>query len=468
MYCTGDLGRWREDGQIEFLGRVDHQVKINGFRIEPGEVEAQLLERADVRRAVVVVREDIPGVRRLVAYLVAAPRCRTSAGEILAWLRERLPTYLVPSAVVWLDKIPTNAHDKVDRAALPAPEEGLPASLANPSTETERLLLALVSEILGPVKIGANDNLFTLGFDSLAAARLVSRIRTETGRIVRVRALFADPTVAGLAAALDGVGSNRSTSFGLEVLLPLSTTGHAPPVFCVHPGSGLGWAYAGLTRWVGDRPVYALQARSLTRQNEAAVSVAAMANDYIDVIREVQQYGPYNLIGWSFGGIVAHAMTARLAAEGQSVGLLAVLDSFPTCRWTTLKDEEIRSGVLEALGLPEDAVPDGVLTAELVVGAARRIRHRITDLDYATVSALIRSATHHMHLMDAYRAPEVRGDLLVFEATVRTSPAPDLAAEWAPLVDGKVDIRPVPVRHEEMLNPDALSVIGPQLRRLLG
>lgn len=118
MYHTGDLGRWREDGQIEFLGRVDHQVKINGFRVEPGEAEAQLLERADVRRAVVVVREDVPGVRRLVAYLVAAPGARKSAREVLVRLRERLPSYLVPDAVVWLDTIPTNAHDKVDRAAL--------------------------------------------------------------------------------------------------------------------------------------------------------------------------------------------------------------------------------------------------------------------------------------------------------------------------------------------------------------
>jgi hypothetical protein len=112
-------------------------------------------------------------------------------------------------------------------------------------------------------------------------------------------------------------------------------------------------------------------------------------------------------------------------------------------------------------------VPDGDLTAELVVGAARRIGHVLADLDHTTVSALIRSANHHVHLMDVHQAPAVPGDLLAFEATVRTSPAPDLAAEWGPLVGGKIDIRPVPVRHEDMFGPDALSVIGPQLQRHL-
>lgn len=467
MYRTGDLGRWREDGQIEYLGRVDHQVKINGYRVEPGEVEAKLLERADVRRAVVVVREDVPGMRRLVAYLVAAPGAPTSASEVLAWLRERLPTYLVPDAVVWLDTIPTNAHDKVDRAALPPPDEERLAFLAEPRSDTERRLLALVIDTLGRVEIGVHDNLFAVGCDSLAAARLVSRIRTETGNTVPVRALYASPTVAGLAAALDGKGPDMRTSFGLGILLPLATAGEAPPLFCVHPGSGLGWAYAALTRWVGDRPLYALQARSLTRSDEAAISVAAMAKEYLDVLRAIQQHGPYQLMGWSFGGVVAHTMAAHLAADGESVGLLAVLDSFPRRRWTTLSNDDVRSAVLEALGLPEDAVPDGDLTAELVVGAARRIGHVLADLDHATVSAVIRSANHHVHLMDAHQAPPVPGDLLAFEATVRTSPAPDLALEWAPLVGGKIDIRPVPVRHEDMFGPDALSLIGPELRRRL-
>ncbi|MBV9847679.1 MAG: AMP-binding protein [Kutzneria sp.] len=467
MYRTGDLGRWRGDGQIEYLGRVDHQVKINGFRVEPAEVEAQLIARADVRRAVVVVREDVPGVRSLVAYVVAAPGARASTADLLAGLRERLPNYLVPDAVVWLDTIPTNAHDKVDRAALPAPEHQRRAPTAGPRTDAERRVLALVSEILGRADVAVEDNLFALGCDSLAAARLVSRIRTDTGHTVGVRTLYATPTVAGLAAALDGAGSGARAPSGLEVLLPLASGGEGPPVFCVHPGSGLGWAYAALTRWVDDRPVYALQARSLTQPDEAATSVDAMAGHYLDVVREIQPDGPYHLVGWSFGGVVAHAMAARLATENRSVRLLAVLDSFPIRRWTTLSDDDIRRGALDGLGLPADAVADGDLTVELVVAAARRIGNVLADLDHATVSALIRTAVHHVHLMDAHRAPHVSGDLLAFEATVRTSPLPDLSAEWAPLVGGTVDVRQVAVRHEDMLGPEALAVIGPELRRRL-
>ncbi|MFV2115550.1 condensation domain-containing protein, partial [Micromonospora sp. LOL_025] len=218
MYRTGDLGRWREDGQIEYLGRVDHQVKINGFRVEPAEVEAQLVERADVHRAVVVVREDVPGVRRLVAYVVATPGAQTSTAELLAGLRERLPNYLVPGAVVWLDKIPTNAHDKVDRAALPAPEYGALALSRAGGSPAEQLMSDLFAEALGRSRVGVDDGFFDLGGHSLLAAKLVNRIRVVFRTEIGIRDVFQVLTPAGLVRRIRELA-------GVPVRPPLVATG---------------------------------------------------------------------------------------------------------------------------------------------------------------------------------------------------------------------------------------------------
>src|SRR6185503_16700660 len=203
MYRTGDLGRWLGDGNIEFLGRSDFQVKIRGFRIELGEIEARLAEHAGVREAVVLVREDAPGEKRLVAYVAGDD---TAGAEVLrAHLGERLPEYMVPAAYVRLDALPLTPNGKVDRRALPAPEgDAFPArGYEAPSGKVEEAVAAIWAELLGAERVGRRDHFFERGGHSLLAVRVVSRVRQALGVEAAPGDLFERPVLADFARGLE-------------------------------------------------------------------------------------------------------------------------------------------------------------------------------------------------------------------------------------------------------------------------
>jgi acyl carrier protein len=202
MYRTGDLGRWLADGTVEFLGRMDTQVKIRGFRIEPGEVEAALQAHPQVRQAVVLVREDRPGDKRLVAYCTfEGDGPGVDPAALREHLLQRLPDYMVPSAFVPLQALPLTPHGKLDRRALPAPEDDAYDARAYepPQGEAEMALAALWSELLGIERIGRHDNFFALGGHSLLAVQLMSRVHDQLGVQLPMSRLFAQPTLSQLA-----------------------------------------------------------------------------------------------------------------------------------------------------------------------------------------------------------------------------------------------------------------------------
>ncbi|HLL48703.1 MAG TPA: amino acid adenylation domain-containing protein, partial [Longimicrobiaceae bacterium] len=239
-YRTGDRVRWRADGELEYLGRVDQQVKVRGFRIEPGEVEAALAGHPEVREAAVVVRGDGPGGPRLVGYVVPEAGAEPAAAEVRRWLGGRLPEYMVPSALVVLAALPLTPAGKLDRRALPAPAEGDGDAHVPPRTPTEERLAATFAEVLKLERVGAGDDFFALGGHSLLATRVVARIRAGFGAEVPLRALFEAPTVAGLAERLDA-------------LLAAGPAPEAPPIVRVPRDGPLPLSFAQQRLWFLDR-----------------------------------------------------------------------------------------------------------------------------------------------------------------------------------------------------------------------
>ncbi|MEU5431757.1 amino acid adenylation domain-containing protein [Streptomyces sp. NPDC020719] len=466
MYRTGDLVRWDRQGRLDYLGRADDQVKIRGFRIELGEIEAALAGAPGVAQAAVAVRGDGPGGERLVGYAVpaqgAAAACEPDA--LRAHLAAVLPDHMVPSAFVVLDAFPRTPNDKLDRAALPAPDPARTAGTA-PRSPREKAIADLFAEVLGLPEgsVGADDGFFALGGHSLLAARLMSRVRETLGEELGVQDLFAAPTVAGLAARAATGRTDDEPTAPLITLQPGTAT--EPPLFCVHPGAGIGWVYRGLLDHLGpDRPVHALQARALSEPGARPASVAEMADDYAALIRTVQPSGPYHLLGWSFGALVAHAVAVRLREAGQEVAPPVLLDGYPGAEAGPMADP-LRE-LLDSLGYPTGSLPaTGPLSAPDFLRTARTEDGPLAALDERTVAALGETFVHHDTLATGHHPGVFDGDLtLVSAAHEADTPDPQT---WRPYLTGRITHHQAPCTHGEMMTPKAASEIGALLRQAL-
>ena len=467
MYRTGDVARWREDGQLEFAARADEQVKVRGYRVEPSEIAAALASHPSVRRAVVVAREDGPGDVRLIAYAVPGEgTTELDTRALRAHVAEQLPEYMVPSAVMAIDAIPLTPNGKLDRRALPAPD---PASIGRgraPRTPHEEVLCRLFAEILGLEWVGVDDSFFELGGHSLTAIRLRARISTVLGVEVPLRALFETPTVAGLAGRLDAGGADNA----LDVLLPLRTKGTRNPVFCVHAGSGLGWSYAGLLPYLDqDIPVYALQARGLTG-GKLPESVEEAARDYLEQILRIQPEGPYYLLGYSFGGAVAHAIAALLEEGGSEVGLLTLLDCFPISPAGRREVEEgmakasvadIYRAMLALFDVELDDAEAGQLGHESVMDVLRTKNTALAGLTEGEVSALLQVTMSNARLALESAPGLVSASTVIVAATGGEKDHKLEPGVWDPYITGDIYFQKVECQHTHMLNQEPLRQLGP-------
>ncbi|HEY4903815.1 MAG TPA: amino acid adenylation domain-containing protein [Candidatus Sulfotelmatobacter sp.] len=327
LYKTGDLARYLEDGQIEFVGRRDFQVKIRGFRVELGEIEAALAKHPAVRECIVAAREE-GNIKRLAAYVVPAAGATVDAGALRKFLKKQLPEYMVPPDFVRLEEFPLTPNGKVDRKALPAPQPGVVSESGHvaPTNFVEVQLVAMWEEILGKKPVGIRDNFFDLGGHSLLAVRLMRRIEQSFKRKLPLTTLFEAPTIEQFAALLQQERWTPSHSS----LVPIQPEGDRPPFFCIHGLGGTVLRFHALAQHMGtDRPFYGVQAQGLEGDRAFHTKVEEMAAFYIKEIRALQPEGPYHLGGYSLGGLIAFEMSRQLQADGQEVGLLALLDTYP-------------------------------------------------------------------------------------------------------------------------------------------
>jgi amino acid adenylation domain-containing protein len=328
LYKSGDLARRQSGGAIEFLGRLDEQVKLRGFRIELGEIEAVLRQHPALAEAVVLAREETPGDTRLVAYIVAKSDSAATVNELKDFLREKLPDYMVPTSFVALQALPMMPNGKVDRRGITSTTEAesrLDKILALPRDNLEGQLVRIWKQVLGTKEhIGVTDNFFDLGGHSLLAVRLMAQIHKWFGQELPLSILFEGATIDHLAEVLRG----RAAVQAPTPIVPIQPKGSRPPFFCVHTGSGEVLCYEPWARYLNeDQPFYGVQDHFAYKDGDPEISIEKMAAIYVEALRATQPVGPYLLGGWSFGGLVAFEMARQLRELGQDVPLLVLVDA---------------------------------------------------------------------------------------------------------------------------------------------
>jgi amino acid adenylation domain-containing protein len=400
LYLTGDRGRLRDDGALEFLGRLDRQVKIRGHRIELEEIEAAITRLPQVREAAVVMQGGTTDTRRLIAYVVRAKGEDGAPLNLWSGLRSILPEYMQPASIVWLPSLPFNASGKIDRRALStinaagAPRASAPVA---PRDMLEQMLVRIWEDLLGVQSIGVFDHFFDLGGDSLLAARLMDEIEGQTAVALPLAALFADDTIGALAGAL------REGSAALDALiLPFNDGGRRPPFVFLHGDlNGGGFYSRSLARELGpDQPVLLVQPHGI---NGAPVpeTIEAMAADRIGAVRERRPHGPYIVGGYCNGALVAFEMARQLIAEGERVPLVVMIEA------PALSVD--RASATAAVERYVTFAPDG---RARILGAQE-------------------SQTLYARAMAAYRAGRYPGELLILRSHLLDELEPEKG--WTPL-----------------------------------
>jgi amino acid adenylation domain-containing protein len=481
LYRTGDVARQLPDGTFDLLGRIDHQVKVRGFRIELGEIEAALARHPALEEAVVIVREDRPGDRWLVAYAVAAGE-RPTVEALRRFLLERLPGYMIPAAFVFLDSLPLTLNGKLDRRALPAPAREADdfAELAAPRDVLELELIAVWQEVLRTQPIGIRDDFFELGGHSLLAVRLTALLRQRFGRDVPLAVLFQQRTIEGLA----GVWRNGSQAAAtVSPLLTLRATGSLPALFLAHPAGGGLKGYQRLAQHLGpEHPIHGFHARGLMTEEEPYATLEEMASAYVDALRRFQPAGPYRLGGMSMGALVVFEMARKLEEQGEELALLALLDPPPPNLEAVAGLPEIDDVPLLALfafeaGLAIDTEPLGRLGDEerLVHVAEKAVEAGLvpeeaglkTGIEFLRRTLKVFKGSERASQRYVPGAYSGRVDLLLAAQTMEGGPKPQDDGGWSRLCSTPPVIHTVPGNHNTILREPNVRKVAELLRQLL-
>jgi amino acid adenylation domain-containing protein len=483
LYRTGDLARFLPDGVLEFLGRLDHQVKVRGFRIECGDIEAALRTHPQVGDAALVALEAHDGEKDLVAYCVPDGECLPPAADLRAHLSGQLPGYMIPSSYVSIEALPLSANGKLDRGALPRPPRGQPALRATASGVAEELS-RLWEEVLGVSLVRVTDDFFELGGQSLRAVRLFTEIERRYGVKLPISSLLEASTPELLARVIEGCETER----GQTSLVLIRAAGTQSPLFCVHAGGGEVVWYRGLAdRLPAGRPVYGFKAQGTDGRQPRHESVEAMAEHYLREMRVVQPAGPYYLAGFSFGGMVAFEMARQLRTSGEEVALVALLDAYGPghlkCeggsslrarirRWVfgTTKPWRERLGVIRWLKPSERRKWLLTLTHGLHASVSRGAPgwEEPREVDEAVLPADLRAVrgTLAQAAID-YRPESCGGPITLFRCEVQPfNSRVDPSLGWAPFAP-QLEIVTVPGSHSVVITEPWVRVLARKLQEFL-
>ncbi|GAA6623227.1 amino acid adenylation domain-containing protein [Scytonema sp. NUACC26] len=486
LYKTGDLARYLADGNIEFIGRQDYQVKIRGFRIELGEVEAVLNQHPSVVQTAVMACVDALGDKRLVAYVVPNQELEPVTSDLRGFLKEKLPEYMVPSAFVLLEALPLTPSGKVNRAALPAYDFSkldLEANFVAPRDELEQQIAQIWEEVLHRQPIGIRDNFFDLGGHSLLAVHVFAQIEQKFGKKLPLATLFQSGTVEALAIMLRfqeekaGVTSENETETFWSSLVKIQPYGSKPPLFLAHALGGETLCYRTLAMHLGrERPVYGLQPQGLDEKQPLLTSVEDMAALYIKEIQTVQPKGPYYLGGYSFGGAIAFEMAQQLYKQGETVAILAILDTIrPGCD----RRLSFRHRILEHI---ENFSQQGVNYLQYkLVGWREWIGFHI-QYQYKKLMGIPEPVTKddkYLEIMDTnakalnqYTFQTYPGQMTLMRTSDKdrddaTGMLYDPLFGWGDLVRGGIDVQHIPGSHYTLLEEPHVRVLAEKLKNCL-
>jgi amino acid adenylation domain-containing protein len=493
LYKTGDLARYRRDGQLEFLGRRDHQVKIRGYRIELGEIEAVLAQHPAIAEVVVMAQPDEQDGKQLVAYLVAKSEHSLVMPELRAYLRQKLPDYMVPTHFVPLAALPQTANGKIDRHALPLPtvdRAQLAVPYAAPRTTTEETLAAIWQKILKVEKVGVRDRFFELGGHSLQAVALVAEVFSAFAQIIPLVTLYENPTIEHMAQVVE---RHRTGGATWTPLLATQPQGTKPPFFGILRSGMTRVNFQSLSQELGtEQPFYTLSAPGLDGRHPPFTHIPDLAAHYVAAMRTVQPEGPYYLGGYSFGGLVAYEVARQLRTQGEEVALLAILDMVaPVYALSPDMAADGLSSLLETMATIEGVFQTSLaLTAEDLAplssderlelcwqrlqaanvlpqdADATLIRH-MANFEQATVQSLASypaEAQPSGQAMVIFRAAETAVNSFVGSLPVIYE-MPDLG--WSQFVSGPITVHTVPGDHFSMLASANAQTLAAQLRDYL-
>lgn len=333
LYQTGDLVRWLPDGNLEYLGRCDEQIKIHGYRVELGEIENALMQYELIQQCALNVQEYSESSKFLVAYLVLKPGARFDYTLLRNFLKDRLPEYMIPVRFVMLDKLPLTFNGKVNRKMLPKLSDqyqlGTKQKYVAPTNYEELTLASIWQSVLGIKHIGIFDNFFDLGGHSLSALRILTLIKNHFSIKLRTCKIFELPTIVELANELRKEQENPTTPRMRSSIVAWPSTGFKRPIFLFHPIGGTIFWYKNLVRYLGNsRAIYAYQDPGIDAHEFLFDTVEQMATFYLSSIREIQPRGPYSLVGASFGATLAVEVAKQLADLGEKTSLIGLLDGW--------------------------------------------------------------------------------------------------------------------------------------------